>query len=86
MNRRKLFVASVAVGVVTVGCGTSGHAGPAAMPSPRPSAQSQAAGTSARPAGGSGVAGKVVAQIRVGNYPDGILPAFGSLWTANLYS
>ena len=29
-------------------------------------------------------AGQVLAQIRVGSYPDGIIAAFGSLWTANL--
>lgn len=86
MNRWKLFAAGVAFGVACVGCGTAGHLRPATRPSSRPTAHSQAAGSSASPVKGSGLVGKVLAQVRVGAYPDGILAAFGSLWTANLYS
>src|SRR5579875_3198107 len=81
MNRWKILVASVAAAVVATGCGTTGRAGRLASQSPRPAARSQPAGS---PAGGRGAMGRVLAQIRVGAYPDGIIAAFGSLWTANL--
>lgn len=64
--------------LVIAGCGASRSAPPGSTPS-RPVATSASSAAS-----GSPPAGRVVAQIAVGSYPDGITAAAGSLWTANL--
>src|SRR5580704_10776114 len=80
MQSLRPIIGSAAVLLLAAGCGASG-------PQPAASSATSAPAAPATPAassGSAGPAGQVLARIRVGDYPDGITAAFGSVWTANL--